>query len=217
MSSAVNAVRNFISSGWNAARSLTSDAWNSMRAAVSAGVSGVISFVSSLPGRIMGIFSGAGSWLITAGRNIIQGFINGITSMFGAVQSKLSSLTSMLPSWKGPAPVDKVILKDAGQLVMQGFIDGLESQYGAVRKSLQSFTEDLSKDVAPEIAASVSTSFEKARPRKDSLNALASSSSVQDERRTAGTVNITNYYPQAQSDSKTRDDVADGIRLASSI
>ena len=137
--------------------------------------------------------------------------------MFGAVQSKLSSLTSMLPSWKGPAPVDKVILKDAGQLVMQGFIDGLESQYGAVRKSLQSFTEDLSSDVAPEIAASVSASFEKVNPRKDSLNALASSSSVQDERRTAGTVNITNYYPQAQSDSKTRDDVADGIRLASSI
>ena len=34
---------------------------------------------------------------------------------------------------------------------------------------------------------------------------------------TGTTVNITNNYPQAQSDSKTRDDVADGIRLASSI
>ena len=101
---------------------------------------------------------------------------------------------------------------------MQGFINGLESQYGAVRKSLQGFTEDLQKDVAPHIAASVSTSFEKTKPSKDRLNSIANSTLQGAQgQRMGGSVTIVNNYPQAQRDSKTRDDVADGIRLAASI
>lgn len=218
VSSAISWVSNIISSGWSYVSSITSSMWSGIVSTVSSWVNNMLNTVRNIPNSIMNVFANAGSWLWNAGRNVIQGFLNGINSMFGAVKNKLSSLTSYLPSWKGPAPVDKVILKDAGQLVMQGFINGLESQYGAVRKSLQGFTEDLQKDVAPHIAASVSTSFEKTKPSKDRLNAIASSTfQGGQERRPGGSVTIVNNYPQAQRDSKTRDDVADGIRLASSI
>ena len=192
--------------------------WSGIVSTVSSWVNSMMSTVRNIPVNIQNVFSNAGSWLWNAGKNVIQGFINGLSSMFSSVQNKLSSLTSYLPSWKGPAPVDRVILKDAGQLVMQGFINGLESQYGAVRKSLQGFTEDLQKDVAPHIAASVSASFEKTKPAKDRLNSIAKST-IQGERsrQQGGSVTIVNNYPQAQRDSKTRDDVADGIRLAASI
>nr|DAX36066.1 MAG TPA: Minor tail protein [Caudoviricetes sp.] len=216
VSSAIDGVKNFISSGWNAAESFTSDAWNAMRSAVSSGVSGVISFVSSLPGRIQGIFSGAGSWLISAGRDIINGLIDGIQSMFSSVQSSLSSLTNLLPSWKGPAPVDKVLLTPAGEMIMQGLIKGLESQYGAVRDSLRGLTEDLTKPATIGLNADVQPLPARASSGRPNP-APESSGSFDKESRSGATINITNNYPQAKPDSQTRDEVAEGLRLAAII
>ena len=218
VSSAINLVCNLISNGWSYVRGITSSMWSGIVSTVSSWVGNMMSTIRNIPTNIRNFFSNAGSWLWNAGKSVIQGFIDGISSMFSSVQNKLSSLTSYLPSWKGPAPVDRVILKDAGQLVMQGFINGLESQYGAVRKSLQSFTDDLQHDIAPDIAASVSASFEKTKPSKDRLNSIAKST-IRDgqSRQQGGSVTIVNNYPQARRDSKTRDDVADGIRLAASI
>jgi len=44
-----------------------------------------LTYVGELPGRIKGMFSDAGTWLVNAGKNIISGLINGIKSMFGQV------------------------------------------------------------------------------------------------------------------------------------
>lgn len=216
VSSAISWVGNLISDGWSFVKNATSSMWSGIASTVSTWVGNMMNTIRNIPNNIKNFFSNAGSWLLDAGKNVIQGFLNGINSMFSSVQNRLSSLTNMLPSWKGPAPVDKVILKDAGRLVMQGFINGLESQYGAVRKSLEGFTDDLADDVSPDIAASVSASFEKSKPSQKALNEVASAA-PQGPAGSGSTVNITNYYPTKQSDSKTRDDVADGIRLASSI
>lgn len=211
-----NLLGSVISGGWNAIKSGTVAAWNGIKSAVSAGVSGVVSFVTRLPGQIMGIFASAGSWLWNAGVSIIRGLLNGISSMFGAVKSKLSSLTNMLPSWKGPAPVDKVLLTPAGEMIVQGLIKGLESQYGAVRSSLQGLTEDLSKPATIGLSANVQplparASTGRPNPAPESTGPFDKGS------RSGATINITNNYPQAKPDSKTRDEVAEGLRLAAII
>lgn len=136
--------------------------------------------------------------------------------MFGAVKSKLSSLTSMLPSWKGPAPVDKVLLTPAGELIMQGLIKGLESQYGAVRSSLQGLTEDLSKPATIGLSADVQPLPARASTGRPNP-APESTGSFDKGSRSGATINITNNYPQAKPDSKTRDEVAEGLRLAAII
>lgn len=211
-----NLLGNVISGGWNLIKSGTSAAWNGVKSAVSSGVSGVISLITSLPSRIKGIFSGAGSWLWNAGISIIKGLLNGITSMFSSVKNKLSSLTSMLPSWKGPAPVDKVLLTPAGELIMQGLIRGLESQYGAVRASLQGLTEDLSKPATIGLNANVQPLPARASTGRPNP-APESPGSFDKGSRSGATINITNNYPQAKPDSKTRDEVAEGLRLAAMI
>lgn len=216
ITSGISSAKNIISSGWSWVASITSSMWSGIVSTVSNWIGNMMNFVTSIPSRIKGVFTGAASWLWNAGKDVIQGFLNGINSMFSSVKNKLSSLTDMLPSWKGPAPVDKIILKDAGRLVMQGFINGLESQYGAVRKSLEGFTDALADDVSPDIAASVSASFSKSKPSQKPPNEVAPAA-PNGSSSTGSTVNITNYYPTEQADSKTRDDVADGIRLASSI
>ena len=87
-----------------------------------------MSYVSSLPSRALSALGNIGSTLWNAGKSLIQGFINGISSMIGSVKATLSSLTSSLTSWKGPADYDAVLLTPAGRLVIDGFIRGLESR-----------------------------------------------------------------------------------------
>lgn len=140
-------VSGLFSAAWSSLTSLVSSAWSGITSAISSGVSSAVSYVQQLPSRIMSVFANAGSWLISAGRSIIDGFINGIKSAFGAVQSTLGSLTSMLPSWKGPEDLDRVILKDAGRLVIGGFVTGMESQYAAARDSLGRFTASLAPNM----------------------------------------------------------------------
>ena len=211
-----NLLGSVISGGWNLIKSGASAAWAGITSTISSGVSRAVNFVRNLPNNIKNIFAGAGSWLWNAGVSIIKGLLNGISSMFSSVKNKLSSLTSMLPSWKGPAPVDKVLLTPAGELIMQGLIRGLESQYGAVRSSLQGLTEDLAKPATIGLSANVQPLPARASTGRPNP-APESPGSFDKGSRSGATINITNNYPQAKPDSKTRDEVAEGLRLAAII
>ena len=114
-----------------------------MTSIVSNGVARIKSIISGLRATILGAFAGAAGWLRSAGRAIIDGLISGIQAGFGRVQGLLSSLTSMLPDWKGPAEVDRKILEESGRMVMQGFSRGLQSGMSDIRKDLGGFTSDL--------------------------------------------------------------------------
>lgn len=211
-----NLLGSIISGGWNLIKSGASAAWNGITSTISSGVSRAVNFVRNLPNSIRNIFSNAGSWLISAGKNVINGFINGIKNMFGSVKSTLSSLTSKLTSWKGPEPVDKVLLTPAGEMIMQGLIKGLESQYGAVRSSLQGLTEDLTKPATIGLSADVQPLPARASAGRPNP-APEFSGSFDKSSQSGATINITNNYPQAKPDSKTRDEVAEGLRLAAII
>lgn len=137
---AMGVISGIFSGVWSSISSTVSGAWNGIKSAISSGVSSAISTISSLPSRALSALGNLGSTLWNAGKSLIQGFINGISSMFGSVKSKLGSLTSSLTSWKGPADYDAVLLTPAGRLVIDGFIRGLESRYGAVRRSLGALT-----------------------------------------------------------------------------
>lgn len=48
--------------------------------------------LGQIPGKVQGVFSSAGTWLVNAGKNIISGLINGIKSMFGQVENAIGSV-----------------------------------------------------------------------------------------------------------------------------
>ena len=210
---ALSWIGSIISSGWSSVKSITSSMWSGIVSTVSSWVSNMMNFVTSIPSKIKNVFSNAPSWLWNAGKSIIQGLLNGISSMFSSVKNKLSSLTNMLPSWKGPAPVDKVLLTPAGEMIMQGLIKGLESQYGAVRSSLQGLTEDLTKPATIGLSADVPPLPARASAGRPNP-APEPAESFDKGSQSGATINITNNYPQAKPDSKTRDEVAEGLRLA---
>lgn len=78
--------------------------------------------------------------------------------MIGSLKNKFSSITNMIPDWKGPPDTDAKLLTNAGELIMEGLISGLESKYGAVKNSLQSFTGDLSQTVRTNVGADIGLS-----------------------------------------------------------
>lgn len=135
--------------------------FNGLAGAARGGIGALIGYVAATPGRILGALGNLGGLLFSAGQQVIQGFLNGIRSMIGSVAGALGSLTSMLPSWKGPPSTDKKILFNNGQLVIGGFIAGLESQYSTVKKSLGGLTSTLASTVvAPTLNPSVLTDIQ---------------------------------------------------------
>jgi TP901 family phage tail tape measure protein len=103
--------------------------------------------IQTIPSRIAGIFSGLGTLLVDAGRNLIGGLIRGVESQIGALKSTLSNLTALIPQVKGPPKKDAVLLQPAGELIMNGLINGIESRIGPLRHLLGDITTAIPESV----------------------------------------------------------------------
>lgn len=141
ISNVLGSIKNVISNTWNTAKNLTSSAWNAIKNAVSNGINGVLTFFRNLPGNIKSALGSLGGLLLDAGKQIVQGLIDGIQSMIGTVQSKLGDLTNMIPNWKGPRQKDKVLLRPAGRLIIGGLVDGFDDESPRVKSALGRVTK----------------------------------------------------------------------------
>lgn len=130
-------------SAWQSVKETLKGAWDGMKQAVKDAADKVYEFVKDLPNRIMAIFTGAGSWLRDAGKQIIDGLLNGIKGGIDAVKDTLNGLTSLIPDWKGPADVDSKLLVESGQLIMDGLMDGIDSRIGDLRGTLGEVTGEI--------------------------------------------------------------------------
>lgn len=108
-----------------------------LRAGLAAEWPKVQAWFGRLPSAVKAQLADAGSWLLSAGAAVLQGFIDGITSKAGELESTLAHYTKMVKFWKGPPAKDKVLLYEAGRLVMGGFIGGIESKEADLRDSLK--------------------------------------------------------------------------------
>ena len=83
-----------LKAAWKLAVAVVRGAWNTMKGAVSAGISGVIGLVRTLPARIKSAVGNLGRLLYGAGRNVVTGLWNGISSMAGWIYDKVSGWAS---------------------------------------------------------------------------------------------------------------------------
>lgn len=113
---------------------------------ISAAIRGAIglarSAASAVKNAIVSVFKGAGSWLVGAGRAVVQGLLNGIESLAGAVMDKLSSLASKIrgffpfsPAKHGPLS-GRGDMKNAGKAIIKGLVDGLEGSTGEINSAM---------------------------------------------------------------------------------
>ena len=149
-----------ISAAWDAIKSKTSEMWNSLTGIIGSAITNFMAKITGIKDRVIGLFSGAGSWLLDAGRNIIQGLVSGIESMIHAVTDKLKFLTDLIPKSKGPASRDKILLEDNGVLIMQSLINGIQSQVNPLQGMLKGITLEIPKTVSDNLPRSPYSSIQ---------------------------------------------------------
>lgn len=132
-----------IRSLWDGIAGFFSGVWNALSTGASNAANAVIEFVGGLPGKIKSFFSDAGSWLIDAGANIIEGLKNGLVSAFEGVKDFVSGIGSWIAEHKVPKAYDLALLIPNGAWIMQSLAKGLQKGFPAVEKTLSSLTDDL--------------------------------------------------------------------------
>ncbi len=165
---AVNALRSTASSVFSAIRSTISSAVNGIRSTLSgissivssvigffgrlrSGISGhintAVSVVRGLRGKISSAIGNLGGLLTAAGRAVIDGLINGISSRLGALRSKAASAASTIRNLFPFSPAKEGPLSGSGSPQIAGakiatmIATGLDKQLPAVRSAAMSIAE----------------------------------------------------------------------------
>lgn len=123
------------------------------RARVVSGALSAVRWLSGLAGRVRGALAGAGRWLWNAGRSIVQGLVNGIRNMAGAVgravsgvMQKARNLLPFSPAKEGPFSGRGWTLY-SGRSMMTGLAEGIGQRQhivaGAMSRAAQSTADAL--------------------------------------------------------------------------
>lgn len=133
--SRVTSIRTSIVTGFNAARTMAVTAFASLATGVTGKVTGLLSTIRQLPSRIKSSLGNLGNLLRSAGRDLIQGLINGVGSMgsalFGKARGLANGAVSSIKGALGIASPSKV-MHQIGVWTGEGLIDGVEKmQRGA--------------------------------------------------------------------------------------
>lgn len=150
---AVTALASLASAVSGAAQSFLA-ALGSIRSFASQALGAVVTFVAQaiaklqeLPAQIKALFADAGTWLLDAGKNIVQGLINGIGSMIGSAVAKAkelaSSVAGAVTGFLGIKSPSK-LFEEFGVNTAEGFGRGLENGFGPVL--------DQARDIASKVA-----------------------------------------------------------------
>lgn len=141
--SALSGIRSIWESAWNALGDFLDNAWNGFVESVSGGNEEVMALLNNLPSRILGAFSGVGSWLIDSGRSLLTGFISGIQQGFSqavsAVQSGLNWIRGFFPfspAKEGPFS-GHGYTSYSGKALMGDFAESIRSQAGKVASATE--------------------------------------------------------------------------------
>ncbi|MFD9834506.1 hypothetical protein [[Kitasatospora] papulosa] len=104
--------------------------------------------IAELPGRIRGALPSPSSILSNAGRLIMQGLINGITSMIPSLSGVLNGITAKIPDWKGPKRKDAALLTPAGKSIIKGLVAGIDASTASLRSKLTSITNLIERAIS---------------------------------------------------------------------
>ena len=110
------------------------------------GWQGITGFFSKIGKGIKNVFTGLVKWfaslpknMLTIGKNIIQGLINGIVSKAQALWDKVKGIAKHLPKWmQGPLQINspsRVMRDQVGKYVGLGLVEGIDATTGDVMES----------------------------------------------------------------------------------
>ena len=91
----------------------------------------VLDWFAGLPGRILSSLGDLGSLLFSAGKGVMQGFLDGLKSAWGAVTDFVGGIADWIAEHKGPIEYDRRLLVPHGMAIMHGLGSGIERAFGS--------------------------------------------------------------------------------------
>lgn len=153
-------IKNFIGGVVGAIGGFFSGLWNGIINGVSNMFGNVMGFFSALPGRILGVVGGLGSTLYNAGKDLIQGLLNGA----GSLLSKIGQFfLDKLPGWiQGPFKSalgirsPSTVFAGFGGNITEGLAEGLNKGQNIVSDAVGNITDSvlapLASGISPQVA-----------------------------------------------------------------
>lgn len=111
---------------------------------IQGGFNAAVSFVASIPGRVVGAIGDLGGLLVNSGRSLINGFVSGIQSAIGGALSTVSGAVSQIRSFFPFSPAKRGPFSGhgyttySGKALMEGWAEGIGSGTGAVNSAITS-------------------------------------------------------------------------------
>ena len=135
ISGALSIIGSVIRGAWDFVTGIFRSAWNAIGGAVRDGISGVIDFVTGLPGRILSALGDIGSLLLDTGRNLINGLIDGVKAVAGrikdAVLGPIKDSIDAVKNFLGISSPSK-LFRQFGTWTGEGYVLGMEKMTPAV-------------------------------------------------------------------------------------
>lgn len=111
----------------------------SVGSAITSGIARVLGFVTGIPGRVKDALSGAKTWLVSAGADVMRGLWNGLSSMSDWLAGKVTAMVSKVL----PGPVKKVLgiaspsrlFRQYGEWTSEGLGIGIQDKAGMVERA----------------------------------------------------------------------------------
>lgn len=126
--------------------------------AVKTKVGELITFAGGIAGKVLGAIGNLGRLLFGKGQDIIQGLIDGITSMISKVTGAIESVTSKISAFLPGSPVKEGPLKVlnrgyAGGEIMRMLANGMGSELPAIQGLLGNVSATIATGVTPTVPA----------------------------------------------------------------
>lgn len=141
--SILGTIQNVWSNGWNTVKNTLNNAWEGIKTGVSNGINNVLSFFRELPGKIVSALGDTGSLLVNAGKSIINGFFDGLKSVWDNVTGWIVDIGDWIAEHKGPEDYDKKLLVPAGNWIMEGLGKGLGEGFEGVKDQVSGMGNDI--------------------------------------------------------------------------
>ena len=145
-----------LSNIWNTISNVASSAWETLKASVLSIIDGLVSgaqsawdtmsnAVSTLVSNVTGFFDQL--WninLFSAGQAILQGFLDGLQSVWSSVTDFVGGIAGWIADHKGPIEYDRKLLIPAGNAIMGSLDNGLIDGFKDVKKTVGGMAGEIS-------------------------------------------------------------------------
>lgn len=143
VSSVLDKIKQYWDNAWNGIKTFCSNTWDNIKSSVQNGLSNVLTKITELKDKAIETIKKLPSEALQVGKDFVQGFINGVGNMFGALKEKVSEMASSVISKAkevlGIHSPSRVMM-EVGGYTAEGMAKGIEQNVGLVEEAVNDMT-----------------------------------------------------------------------------